>query len=344
MLAELFSWWLTQMSDIARAVSRRASNPVPDALVVARDSDSSADRRLFRRRRGVMKPLAELADNGPDVDWRQAFAQRRRGEPVVIALDQPFLLRQTSVPAVAASSLERLLGYEMDRLTPFPAGDVMFSHRVLPGGQAGGKIQVEVAVVPKAWVQDLLDRLAGVSILPTALEAAGPDQVIRRITMNRASPAQLSRVRLVRWLATAACVTLAAAVIATPIARQSLALAEMEERITLLQPRMDEVNALRARITAGSAGAGQLAAARDRGTAALRVLGVLTDLLPDDTYLTNLVLRPRQLTMEGRSAAATKLITSLTAESYLKNPSFAAPVVRGDNGMDIFTIQAGFGS
>jgi hypothetical protein len=47
--------------------------------------------------------------------------------------------------------------------------------------------------------------------------------------------------------------------------------------------------------------------------------------------------------MEGHSAAATKLITSMAAESHFKNPSFAAPVVRADNGQDIFTIQAGYG-
>jgi Tfp pilus assembly protein PilN len=133
-------------------------------------------------------------------------------------------------------------------------------------------------------------------------------------------------------------------VVAVPLIRQSLALADVDAQIAVLRPRMDQVDALRRQIAAGSAGAGRIAAARERGTVALRALGVLTDLLPDDTWLTSIALRHAQLTIEGHSTAATKLIAAMTADPQLKSPSFGAPVVRAENGTDIFTIQAGFGS
>jgi general secretion pathway protein L len=133
-------------------------------------------------------------------------------------------------------------------------------------------------------------------------------------------------------------------VIAVPFIRQSLALADVDAQIAALRPRIDQVDALRRQIAAGSAGAGRIAAARERGTVALRVLGDLTDLLPDDTYLTSVALRRTQLTIEGHSTAATKLIAAMAADPQLKNPAFGAPVVRAENGTDIFTIQAGFGS
>jgi general secretion pathway protein L len=67
-------------------------------------------------------------------------------------------------------------------------------------------------------------------------------------------------------------------------------------------------------------------------------------LLPDDTFLTSISLRRDHLTMEGHSTAATKLIAAMAADPGLKNPSFGAPVLRGENGTDVFTIQAGVGS
>jgi general secretion pathway protein L len=352
------------MRDLAAPLLRRASGKSQDALVLECDAGMGRPWHVIRRRGGVRMPVATIAPDAGDAAWSQAFASRRRGEKVVIALGQPFLSRRTSVPAAASANLDRLLGYEMDRLTPFAADDVLYSHRVKSRDTAAGTIQVEVSVVPKAWLRDPIERLAALSIRPAAVEAltpaseapigsgqadgwrvtdrwqAGPS----RISLDHVDPAALARGTLVRRILTCACLALAVAVVAVPFIRQSIALATAEDRIAELRPRMELVDQLRRRIASGTEGAGQIAAARERGTAALRLLGVLTDMLPDDTYLTSLSLRRDRLTIEGRSATATRLIASMTADPNLKNPSFAAPVVRGENGADIFTIQAGFGS
>jgi general secretion pathway protein L len=265
-------------------------------------------------------------------------------------LDQPFLVRRTTFPLAAAADLDQLLHYEMDRLTPFAAADVLYSHRVAARDIAAGTLAVDIAVVPKAWVRDPLQRLAALSIRPEALEAStdefptGLTPGIARIALDHDDPAHRARVRLGWRAAIGASVALAAAVVMVPLIRQSLALADVDARIAALRPGMDQVDAMRRQIAAGSAGAGQIAAARERGTVALRALGILTDLMPDDTWLTSIALHHNQLTIEGHSTAATKLIAAMTADPQLKNPAFGAPVVRAENGTDIFTIQAGFGS
>jgi general secretion pathway protein L len=70
---------------------------------------------------------------------------------------------------------------------------------------------------------------------------------------------------------------------------------------------------------------------------------VLTDTLPDDTWLSSLTLRQRTLVMEGHSTASTKLIAGMAAEPRLHDPAFAAPVLRDENGGEVFTIRAGYG-
>lgn len=392
MLAELISWWTEQIHDLVAPLARRASGETKDALMVTCDPDSRSDGawRIVRRRNGITTQLAALPADATVAAWRDAFASRRRGEPVVVILGQPFLVRRTTLPIAAASNLERLLRYEMDRLTPFATDDVLFSHRVVSRDIPGGTLLVDVAVVLKTWVRDPLERLATLSIRPEALEAptsvsrpdfgrpdlarpdfagadlSGPDlshthfapvgesatpedvvetdRAIRRIPLDHADPARLARARLAWRIGMGACATLLAAVVAVPFIRQSLALATVEDEIELLRPRMEQVDMLRRRIAAGSADAAQIVAARQRGATALRVLGVLTDLLPDDTFLTSMSLRRDHLTMEGHSAAATKLIAAMAADPQMKNPSFAAPVVRSENGTDGFTIQVGFGS
>jgi general secretion pathway protein L len=364
MLAALFSWWIEQMRDLVAPLSKCASARSKDALVLRYDS-AAQGWRIARRRNGKVTHLATVTADVAEVAWRHAFASRRRHEPVVVILDQPFLVRRTTLPLVAASNLDQLLHYEMDRLTPFPAADVLYAHRIVARDIAAGTLLIDVAIVPKVWVRDLLQQLTALSIRPEALEApsdsfengsmaagewpvpAGPSRAnhaISRIALDHEDPARRARVRLGWRLATGASAALAVAVVAVPLIRQSLALADVDAQITALRPGMDQVDALRRQIADGSAGAGRIAAARERGTVALRVLGVLTDLLPDDTYLTSIALRHDQLTIEGHSTAATKLIAAMSGAPQLKNPAFGAPVVRAEDGTDIFTIQAGFGS
>jgi general secretion pathway protein L len=365
MLAELLSWWTEQMRDLVAPLRRRASGRPADALVLACDPGEDGPWRVVRRRDGIITHLAALSAGAADATWRAAFSSRRRGELVVIALGQPFLVRRTTLPLAAAASVDRVLRYEMDRLTPFTANDVLFSAHVASRDPVGGTLLVDLAVVPKAWVRVPMERLAALSIRPEALEQQADsshpdlplssewpsqmppsraDQPLRRIRLDHVDPAHRARVRFAWRIGATVCAALAVAAIAVPLIRQSIALAGVEDQIAQLRPGMDQLDALRRRIAAGSAGAGQISAARERGSVALRALGVLTNLMPDDTFLTTVSLRHAHLTIEGRSAAATKLIAAMAADPELTNPSFGAPVVRADNGTDVFTIQVGFGS
>jgi general secretion pathway protein L len=200
-----------------------------------------------------------------------------------------------------------------------------------------------LAFVPRIWVQPILEQLAAFGAVPAALEATGPDGAVRRIAIGRQDPARQARIRLLSRLALGTCTALAAAILVVPLLHQAMALSEVEDRITALRPRVEQVEALRKRIAAGSAEAGRIVAAREQAVTMLQMLGVLTDTLPDGTWLTSLSLRQRNIVLEGHSAAATKLIAGMAAEPRLRDPAFAAPVLRGENGSEVFTIRAGFG-
>ena len=69
------------------------------------------------------------------------------------------------------------------------------------------------------------------------------------------------------------------------------------------------------------------------------MLAAATRVLPDDSYLTEMQLQQRKLTMSGRSAAAARLIGAMSADSEFHNPAFAAPVTRIEAlRQEIFTI------
>jgi general secretion pathway protein L len=117
--------------------------------------------------------------------------------------------------------------------------------------------------------------------------------------------------------------------------------AEVEARIAALQPRLREAEALQQRLDQAVASGSILAAAQAEFGDALAVLDALTAVLPDDTFLTDLTLKQRQVALRGQSANAARLIAALSAEPALRNPSFAAPVTRAaGGGPDLFAIAA----
>src|ERR1019366_2761614 len=180
MLSELFRWWVGQMRELAAPLLRRVSNPVRDALLLECDPTASGPWRLVRHRRGVRTEIATLLPDATDA-WRRAFASRGRGEPALIALGRPFLIRRAAVPAAATGNLNSLLRYELDRLTPFSPDEVLFSHRVLPGDAANGAISVEIALALNAWVRAPLEQLAAIGVSPSALEARPNAQMVRAV-------------------------------------------------------------------------------------------------------------------------------------------------------------------
>ena len=140
-------------------------------------------------------------------------------------------------------------------------------------------------------------------------------------------------------IATGAVAALGVAALATPFIMQRLARDATEQSITALQPQVTRVEALRKH--SANAGSDVLTTERNRIGNALQVLAILTDILPDDTWLTELSLHQGKLNIAGQSPAAARLIPALSAEPFLRDPAFAAPVTRAPDGhADFFVIRA----
>ena len=140
----------------------------------------------------------------------------------------------------------------------------------------------------------------------------------------------------------AVCAALALVAVGLPFVQQALAARRVEAQIKRLSPDVDKAQALRRKVASGAMGADVLANQRAATGNALAVLATVTDVLPDDTHLTELTLRGRVLTLTGQSAAAARLISALSAASILRDPTFIAPVTRNEMAKaDQFSIRAG---
>jgi general secretion pathway protein L len=132
---------------------------------------------------------------------------------------------------------------------------------------------------------------------------------------------------------------LAIATVVTPFVRQSMALAALDRQIAQGRSAAADAARLRREIDQLSRSADLIRSERETVGQPLQILAAVTRIVPDDSYLTELELLQRKLTLSGRSTAAARLIGAFAADSEFRNPAFAAPVTRIEAlRQEIFTI------
>ena len=331
-LNEISTWWLGQMRSLWPGNLPRAGNR-QDGLLVVIDRLSSASHdmagALLLRRDGLETTLQPLA---PDRPVRAITAPH-----LATGLRLPrgaVLSRDVLLPIAAMRDLQAVLGFEMDRLTPFAADEVYWGVSGITPDRARGRVSLTLSIVLRAPVEALLQTLARLGLTPSFIEIE-----TGRIELAARQPRQ----RHLRDALPALCGALFIACLAVPFIRQQMALNAAAQTIAAVQPAADTAQALRQQLVTAAAGRSAITQARRAGDA-LQVLSILTSAVPDGTWLSDLTLKSGDLSFDGQSANAAQLIGLLSAVPGLRNPSFTAPVTRtADGKADQFSMHVSVG-
>jgi general secretion pathway protein L len=349
MLSEFASWYVDRMAEMVPGLARGHADEGPaDALVVDMRGGAAGGAGggegsllLIDRARRRDRVLGEFVMDTPGLTRARAALGGKVWPEIMVMLPRGTLLeRSVSLPAVAEAGLDSVLGYEMDRYTPFAAEEVYWNATVTARDREQERIRVRIVLVPRARLAPVVDMMDRLGIAPTLVESAAIDGVPRYLPL-RAPDATADR-RARRWLIAAgvACAMLGIAAAGLPFLRQSWEADAVDARIAALQPSVDHADALRKTLMAQSAGSDVIAAEELRLGEPLQALAALTQLIPDDTFLTVLTLHERQLSIDGQSASAARLIGLLSTDPVIRNAAFAAPVTRTEDGADMFSLKA----
>jgi len=325
---------------------RQSGGSVPDAVLVDPQGSLEASPpvvSLSSRRRGQVSALGRYTlDSQGKNAARGAVASLGGNLPIRLRLPSELLLeKHLALPLAAERELDQVVAYEMDRETPFSADEVYWSAVVEQRDRAQGRLRLRLSLVPKQLISAMVAALDDAGLHPTAIDTSFADGTPRQIKLDMARHADGPLRRHMLTLAAAGCAALALLAVAFPFVNQSLALARVDGQIDELKPTVDKAEALRRQIAGTGAGADVVATERTRLGDPLRVISAATQILPDDTHLSDFTMRQRKIIMNGQSAGAAKLISALSVDPTFKDPAFAAPVTRLEGGkIDIFSISA----
>ncbi|MGH8084214.1 MAG: PilN domain-containing protein [Lysobacter sp.] len=256
------------------------------------------------------------------------------------------LRRRIHLPAAAAERLRDVVGFEIDRQTPFTADAVAFDARVLGRREADGQIEAELVAVPRRVLDPQLAALG-----PLAATLAGVDvgDDAGPLGVNLLPSPQRRRYRdpWTPWnLALAAVALLAvAALLWQVLANRRAAADAFEQRIAAQADAARRAGAQRQQLINLIEGQAFLDRARAQRPTTVEVIDELTRRLPDGTYLEKLSIDDEELMLIGLSREAAALIGRLQDTELWTSPALAGALQPDPgSGRDRFTLVADLGT
>jgi general secretion pathway protein L len=259
------------------------------------------------------------------------------------------LVRRVTLPAATEENLAQVLGFEMDRLSPFKADEVYFDQRVVSRDSANGNIVVELAVARRetvdARVREL--RALGVSVQGVAMrdETRRSLEAFDLLPSEQRGERETSRERLVRHALVGAVALLFLAALVYPVYNKREAVKAILPLVEKARKDAQDTNTVVTELERLAGDYNFLLARRHNWMPAAAYLEEISRLLPDNTWLQQMDIKTsgktKELVLTGETASSSKLIEVLETSKAVQNAAPRGPTTRGSTpGSERFMIGA----
>ena len=330
------TYWFAQLAGMFAIASARGHS---DAVILAIDRQTVT--LLYRSRGTTMRDSQSSADDAGIQQLAQLITKRGYLRRLLLVRLPPaqVLHKQLAFPTAARRNLEEIIGFAIERETPFACDELYWSYVARRADSARRQIEVDLFLVARNSIDTLVAAARGAGLDPFGIEVDMGVNGTTLIPLGVPKRDPLVRVQQsIVLLAATACILTAVAV-AIPFMGQQWALASADAMILSLAEPAREASALRR--TGDQLGkiVASLKTEQDRNGSAIATLAAVTKALPDETYLTALSLGGGRLTVSGFSPSAAHLIGLLAQTPTFREPAFNAPVLESEGtGLEAFTI------
>lgn len=317
-----FAWWRQALVSWLPARWRVLLGLAQDRLLLSRVHE---ELRLQWQNADGLRDVARLPLPLQATDLEAVLGNRLAGLPRWLLLPPGKALRRgLLLPAAAAERLRDVVGFEVDRQTPFSADAVRFDARLLQRRE-DGQLEVELVAVPRpsfeesiSGLGELAASLVGVDAmdatgLPLGVNLLPLEQRRRRTNPLRTWNLALATVALIALAATAWQVL--------DNRRDSAAVFAAQVDARAVQAR--GVAAQRQRLVDIVEGTDFLDRTRASRPTTVEVMDEVSRRLPDNTYLEKLAIEGDRLLLIGLSPEASALVAKLEGSKLWKSPALS---------------------
>jgi len=261
--------------------------------------------------------------------------ERYTNAQVILKLTSQYgLQKELSLPIVAKENLLQIVGYELDRYTPFKAEQVYFAVKRLNDTNDLGQIRVMLILTTRAILDGLFEDCNALELSPQAAYYEESAMSLNKIddSYNLLPEALRKKTATLTHVINSALITLTClllvAVVSTPIWFQSQTVEALQIKTTALEKDVKKVKTLQKDIDATIDETRQLLAEKSAAPTMINMLNTLSSLIKDDAWLSYVQYSDGHLQIQGESPTASELIAVLEASDLFSHVRFESPVTQ----------------
>ncbi|HLI19285.1 MAG TPA: PilN domain-containing protein [Rhodanobacteraceae bacterium] len=317
-------WWGGELAALLPTRIREWLQRGPDVLWLG-----VRPTKLIVKRGQTGPVLASIPTRLPPDAQRAAFADACAGiDPddrrlVLVVAAESALYRRLVMPVAAAADPRKVVGYELDRQTPFKPDQLYYDVRVSADPAPAGQVVLDLYAAPRAELDPMLERLGAIGVHPDAVDVQRPEGSLAGIDLLPFGrrPRRVDKRRRINWILAAACVVLVVLVLSQWLANRRAALAQMQAQVASMRARASQSEQLRAQLAGALAASKFLVKRKAENPPPLLVLDQLTRTLPATAWLDAVTLDDSGgLDIKGEASHAAALVDQLGKSGILQEP------------------------
>ncbi|MGZ8225498.1 MAG: PilN domain-containing protein [Methylococcaceae bacterium] len=330
-----FRWWRRELSFLVPEKIKQLVNDKQGFVVVTPENGRLT---LTFAHKGQSSHLAVIDRNESGIAQYKALQvrdERLAKTNIILRLTGIDAIHtELSLPVAARQNLYQVVGYELDKYTPFKADQVYFSVKLLAGPNEPGHIRAMLVLTTREFLDALYEdvRAMGMSPLFADYEGAPNDLEDADDYYNllpewlRQKTAKTSRLVYSALLASAFLLLLTVFIL--PVWLEYEAVNELEQKVKTIEKDAKKIKALQSEIDASVNETQKLIDQKTALPPVVEMLNELSALIKDDTWLAYTQYSDNHLQIQGESPAASALISVLEASELFANARFVSPVTQ----------------
>jgi len=347
---QFMDWWLQGLSYFCTPSIKRAMGLISDQITV-----EFSEEQVILKHYPIdsIEPLGIRSFNNKDEGQRISALQwlqehQKKQAKVILVLPDAYILKKSFLfPSAAQSNLREALGFELNRRTPFTIEQAYFDYLIIGHEQgdnkASNKLRIELFVAPRQHVDPLLELLQEWDIHLDALKPASDyrdNSSVNLLPEEYRNNINHQTDHLTLFLASSVFL-LFLAVLYLPITHQTQQLEKLEDEVHKNRNTALEVQQLKDQKQNFIEQISFLENKRKDTLSSVELLNEVTKIIPDDTWLTRLVIKNDELQIQGESSNASSLIQIVESSGRFSGAQFRSPVTQNNvSGKDKFHLSA----
>jgi general secretion pathway protein L len=330
-------WWRHELGFLVPAKIRDIfSNKQGFIIVTATENQQFNLRYQFDGQSEHLTTLEpDKSTNTPLKDLLAKDERLGKAKIILRLTGKDAIQKELALPIAAKENIDQVIAYELDRYTPFKADQVYFAVKRFPKQlNSADQFRVLLVLTTKETLNELYDTVKAQGIVPMIAdyEDVANDFEQEKNAYNllpenlRAKVAKLPQI--IHSTLISLVFLLLTMVIVLPVWFEYQAVEALTIKVKKVEKEAKKIKALQAEMAVLVEETQQLIDEKNSTPSVLAMLGNLSSLMKDDTWLAYLQYADRRLQIQGESPAASTLIAVLEESKIFKNAVFVSPVTQ----------------